>query len=58
MNFLSKEEDSKNVEKNNLTIAANILHAKKNNTYPAYVSKHNSNHQKQVLFYLIANGEE
>ena len=25
--------------------------------YPAYVSKHNSDHEKQVILLMIANGE-
>ena len=37
-------------EKNNVTIALNVLYAKKEKIYPAYVSKHNSNRDKQVLF--------
>ena len=28
------------IEKNNVTIALNVLHAKKEIIYPAYVSKH------------------
>ena len=27
-------------------------------TYPAYVSKHNSNHEKQVILLMISNGEK
>ena len=38
----------------NLTISLNVLYAK---TYPNYVSKHNSNHEKQVIILMIANGE-
>ena len=30
-------------EKNNVTIALNVLYAKKENLYLAYVSKHHSN---------------
>ena len=30
-------------EKNNLTIALNVLYTKKENTCPAYVPKHSSN---------------
>ena len=37
-------------EKNNVTIALNVLYAKKEKIYPAYVSKHKSNCEKQVLF--------
>ena len=38
-------------EKNNVTIALNILYAKKGKIYPAYVSRNNSNHKKQVIFF-------
>ena len=30
---------------------------KKKNIYPAYVSKHNSNRGKQVIFLMIPNGK-
>ena len=42
-------------EKNNVTSALNI---KKEKIYPAYVSKHNSNRQKQVIILVILKGEE
>ena len=47
----------RNYEKNNLTIALNVLYAKKEKIYPAYVSKHNSNREKQVILLMISNGE-
>ena len=47
----------RNYEKNNLTIALNVLYAKKKKIYPAYVSKHNSNREKQVILLMISNGE-
>ena len=31
---------------------------KKKKIYPAYVSKHNSNHEKQVVLLMIPNGEK
>ena len=37
-------------EKNNVTIALNVLYAKKGKIYPAYVLRNNSNHKKQVIF--------
>ena len=43
-------------EKNNVTIAK-ILYAKTEKIYPAYVSKHNSNREKQVILLMIPNGE-
>ena len=40
------------------TIALNILYVKKEKVYPAYISKHNSNREKQVFLFMIPNGEE
>ena len=33
------------------------MYAKKEKIYPAYVSKHNSNHEKQVIFLMIPHGD-
>ena len=33
------------------------MHAKKEKVYSAYVSKNNSNHEKQVILLMIANGK-
>ena len=41
MNFLSEKDYWKNFEKNNIAIALNVLYAKKEKIYPAYVSKYN-----------------
>ena len=38
----------KKIKKNNLKTYLNILYAKKEKLYPAYVSKHKSNREKQV----------
>ena len=57
VNFPSEKDDWKKFEKNNVTIALNVLYAKKGKTYPAYVSKHNSNCEKQVIIFMIPNGE-
>ena len=38
-------------------IALNVLYIEKEKTYSAYVSKHNSNHEKQVILLMIPNGE-
>ena len=46
------------IEKNNVTIALNVLYAKKEKIYPAYVSKHNSNCEKQFILLMISNGEK
>ena len=58
INFPSEKDAWKKFEKNNVTIALNVLHAKKETIYPAYVSKHDSNHEKQVFLSMISNGEE
>ena len=39
--------------KNNVTIALNVLYAKKGKVYPASVSKLKSNRQKQVILLII-----
>ena len=49
INFPSKKDDQKKFEKNIVTISLNVLYAKKEKIYPAYVSKHNSNRGKQVI---------
>ena len=56
--FPSEKDDSKRIEKNNVTTAYDVLHAKKKKKYPAYVSKHNSNCEKQVIFLMISNREK
>ena len=58
INFPSEKDDWKKFEKNNVTIALNVLYAKKEKIYPAYVSKHNSNREKQVILLMISNGEK
>ena len=45
----------KKIEKNNITIAHNVLYAKYIYIYPPYVSKHNSNREKQVILLMISN---
>ena len=47
----------KNLRKKNVTIALNVLYAKKEKINPAYVSKHNSNPEKQVILLMISNGK-
>ena len=58
INFPSVKDYWKTLEKNNVTIALNDLYPKKEKLYPAYVSKHNSNCEKQVIFLVISNGEK
>ena len=45
------------IENKNITTAVDVLYAKKEKIYPAYVSKHNSNREKQVILLMILNGE-
>ena len=50
INYPSEKDDRKNVEKNNLTIAVNVLYAKKDEKIcPAYVSKLNSKRENKLL---------
>ena len=51
-------KDWKELEKNNVKIALNVLYATKEKIYPAYVSKNNSNLEKQVVFLMYPNGEK
>ena len=58
MNFPSEKDDWKKFEKNNVTIALNVLYANKEKIYSAYVSKQNSNREKQVILLMIPNEEK
>ena len=53
INFLLEKDDWKRFEKNNITVALNVLYAKKEKIYPASVSKQSP---KQVILLMIANG--
>ena len=55
--FPSGKDDWKRFEKNDLTIALNYLYVQKEKIYPADVSKHNSNREKQVIILMIPNGK-
>ena len=37
-------------------IALNVFYTKKEKKYPAYVSKHNPNREKQVISFMIPHG--
>ena len=58
INFPSEKDDWKKIEKNNETIALNVLYAKKEKICPVYVSKNNSNCENQVILSMISNGEK
>ena len=46
----------KKLENNNVTNALNVLYTRKEKICP--VSKHNSNHEKQVILLMTSNGEK
>ena len=58
MNFSSEEDDWKQFEKNNRTIALDVLYAKKEKIYPSCVLKHNSHCEKQVILLIIGMEKE
>ena len=47
----------KHLRKNNLTIAVNVLYIKEKETYPAYISKINSNCKKNIILLMIPSEE-
>ena len=55
--YKSEKDKSKKFEKNNPTIGFNVFYAKKEKKHPAYVSKHNSKGEKQVILLMILNRE-
>ena len=57
INFPSEKDDWRKLEKNNVTIALNVLYTKKEKAYPSYVSKNKSNREKQDLLLVIQNEE-
>ena len=48
----------KSFEKNNLTIALNILYIKEKEILAAHISKHNSTREKKVITLMIPNKEK
>ena len=57
IHFPSENGVRKKYEKNNVTITLNVLYAKKERIYPAYISSHNSNREKRVILLMILNGK-
>ena len=47
----------KKLIKNNVTIALDVFHVKKEKIYPPYVWKNNSNIEKEVIILIIPNGK-
>ena len=52
-NYLSKTDNWKTFEKNNPTVALNILYIKEKEICPAYISKINC--EKQIILLMIPN---
>ena len=50
IHYPSGKDDWKEIQKNNLAIALNVLYAKNQKIYPAYDSKQNSKREKQAFF--------
>ena len=46
-------DDCKTFEKNNLTIALNILYTKEKEICPSYITKINLNCEKQIILLMI-----
>ena len=59
INFSAKKDDRRKFEKNNITIALNVLHAKKEEIYVWLMFlKHHANREKQTILLMISNGEK
>ena len=54
INYPSKLDNQKTFEKNNPTVALNILYTREKEICPAYISNHHSTRQKQIIL-LIRN---
>ena len=54
INYPTKIDDWKTFEKNNPTIALNLLYIKEK-ICPAYILKHNSTREKQIILLMIPN---
>ena len=55
IHYPSKIDDWKTFEKNNPTIPLNILYIKEKEICPVYISKINSNCEKQIILLVIPN---
>ena len=53
-----KIDDWKTLKKNNPKIAPNVLYIKETEICPAYISKINSNFEKQIILLMISNKEK
>ena len=50
---IKKKNNWNKFEKDNLTIALNVLCVKEMDIFSAYISKHNSKHEKQIIFFYF-----
>ena len=57
INYSSKLDDWKGFEKNNPTVALNILYVKEKEIFQAYISNNNSTREKQIILLMISNEE-
>ena len=57
INFSSEKDYWKKIEKNNVTLSFNVLDAKKEKIYLAYVSKNNSNREIQAILLITPHGK-
>ena len=57
-NYPSKIDDWKAFEKDNPTIARDILYINEKEIYPAYKSKHNSTRGRQIILLMILTKEK
>ena len=57
-NYPSKTDDWKSLKKNNPTITLNIWYIKEKEICPAYISKINSNCEKQIILLIIPDKEK
>ena len=53
INFPSEKVEYKKIDRNIRATALNVFYTKKEIMYTAYVSKHISNHDKQVIILII-----
>ena len=53
INYLAKMYDWKKFEKNNPSIAVNVLYTKEKEILPVYISNHNSSREMQIVLLMI-----
>ena len=58
INYLTKLDDWKRFEKNNLTIALNILYINEKAILPACISKQNLSSEKSIILLMVPNKEK